>query len=598
MAKITKISFKNYRAFWGETDNEININGKNALIYGENGSGKSSLYQGLKDFFKAVDTNWTIEKTPIHLKAETTNENDYEVKVVFDNDGEKPIIFNGQTIKNEIIGQTYLLNSFLSYKELLKTHFIEQHEFNEKFFELLTQTLLNENEIGDLTIGKTFEEIKRLQKSRKQEDKTTVETLLDNFNAQFPAELTKISDQCGKILEYFNQGLKIEFQPKPISFEKGVLKGNIGLKVDYIGKEAVNHLEILNEARLSALAISIYLAAIVTNPIVQKTNYKTIFLDDIFVGLDMSNRLPLLEILQKFSLDGTKPFFEDFQIFITTYDRYWFEIAKKILGDSWTTIEMYAGNHDQNFEYPIIISPSDTYYQKAEKYTNRKKNGNDKDIDYPAAGNYLRKEVEKLLKDLLYGKYRYKNGDDGQTLIREQLQDLWDSFVLMMNGLEFALDKFSEFGLLSKTVFNPFSHDNLDKPIYRAEIDKAFAFVDELCKISKKELLKKDDKIYLNVSEESGAIRKYEIKAKDSVFVFQSYEKTGTNILVVEFTSKKYSIEEVETTFQKQNGNLAQLFDRAIHSITSQPNASNGKVMLDEFFDNNERKLQQMIDEI
>jgi energy-coupling factor transporter ATP-binding protein EcfA2 len=598
MAKITKISFKNYRAFWGETNNEININGKNALIYGENGSGKSSLYQGLKDFFKAADVTWEIEKTPIHLKVETTNENDYEVKVVFDNDGENPVIYNGRTIENKIIEETYLLNSFLSYKELLKTHFIEQHEFNEKFFELLTQTLLNEHEIGDLTIGKTFDEIKRLQKSSKQDDKTKSKELLDNFNAQFPAELTKISEQCGKILEYFNQGLKIEFQPESVSFEKGNLKGNIGLKVDYIGKESVNHLEILNEARLSTLAISIYLAAIVTNPIVQKANYKIIFLDDIFVGLDMSNRLPLLEILQKFSLDGAKPFFEDFQIFITTYDRYWFEIAKKILGDSWTTIEMYAGNHDQDFEYPIVISPSDTYYQKAEKYANRKKTGNDKDIDYPAAGNYLRKEVEKLLKDLLYGKYRYKNGDDGQTLIREQLQDLWDSFALMMKDLELSLDKFSEFGLLSKTVFNPFSHDNLDKPIYRAEIDKAFAFVDELRKISKKELLKEGDKIYLNVSEESKAIRKYEIKAKDSVFVFQCDENKKTNALVVEFTSKKYSIEETETSFNKQNGNLAKLFDKAVHSVTAQSNASDGKDMLDEFFDNNGRKLQQMIDEI
>ena len=82
------------------------------------------------------------------------------------------------------------------------------------------------------------------------------------------------------------------------------IKGEIGLNIHYLGIENVDHLEILNEARLSALAISIYLAAIVTNPIVQKTNYKIIFLDDIFVGLDMSNRLPLLEILQKFWQDG------------------------------------------------------------------------------------------------------------------------------------------------------------------------------------------------------------------------------------------------------------------------------------------------------
>jgi predicted ATP-dependent endonuclease of OLD family len=49
--KIDRIEIVNYKAFIGT--HEISVKGKNLFIYGENGSGKSSLYFALKDFFQA-----------------------------------------------------------------------------------------------------------------------------------------------------------------------------------------------------------------------------------------------------------------------------------------------------------------------------------------------------------------------------------------------------------------------------------------------------------------------------------------------------------------------------------------------------------------
>lgn len=49
--KIETIEITNYKAFLGKY--KINVGGKNLFIYGENGSGKSSLYYALKDFFQA-----------------------------------------------------------------------------------------------------------------------------------------------------------------------------------------------------------------------------------------------------------------------------------------------------------------------------------------------------------------------------------------------------------------------------------------------------------------------------------------------------------------------------------------------------------------
>ncbi len=48
--KITKIELKNFRAFYGEHTIDLGKKGRNLLIYGENGSGKSSLLKAIELF--------------------------------------------------------------------------------------------------------------------------------------------------------------------------------------------------------------------------------------------------------------------------------------------------------------------------------------------------------------------------------------------------------------------------------------------------------------------------------------------------------------------------------------------------------------------
>ena len=62
----------------------------------------------------------------------------------------------------------------------------------------------------------------------------------------------------------------------------------------------------------STIAISIYLGTIKHH--VQGIPCKVLFLDDIFIGLDISNRLPLRERILESE-------FPDYQVFITTYDK-------------------------------------------------------------------------------------------------------------------------------------------------------------------------------------------------------------------------------------------------------------------------------------
>jgi ABC-type molybdenum transport system ATPase subunit/photorepair protein PhrA len=53
MKKIISIKLNNFRAFLGLYEPVLLKNGENLLIYGENGSGKSSLFRGLKTFFQS-----------------------------------------------------------------------------------------------------------------------------------------------------------------------------------------------------------------------------------------------------------------------------------------------------------------------------------------------------------------------------------------------------------------------------------------------------------------------------------------------------------------------------------------------------------------
>ena len=53
--RITEIEIKNFKAFYGTYRIDLRKSGKNLLIYGENGSGKSSLYFALKLFLESGD---------------------------------------------------------------------------------------------------------------------------------------------------------------------------------------------------------------------------------------------------------------------------------------------------------------------------------------------------------------------------------------------------------------------------------------------------------------------------------------------------------------------------------------------------------------
>lgn len=86
-------------------------------------------------------------------------------------------------------------------------------------------------------------------------------------------------------------------------------------------------------------------------------------IDDVLIGLDHSNRLPILDLLQKR--------FADWQVVLMTHDKTWFDLARAHLPEkTWSCIEIYEGDVAAKAPMPIVRPtqnrPAPALLQKAE----------------------------------------------------------------------------------------------------------------------------------------------------------------------------------------------------------------------------------------
>ena len=82
--------------------------------------------------------------------------------------------------------------------------------------------------------------------------------------------------------------------------------------------QVIDYDRFFNEARLTAIALSIFFGALIESP---ATGERLLALDDILIGLDMAHRLEVLHILEDH--------FHHWQVLIFTYHKAWFEILKE-----------------------------------------------------------------------------------------------------------------------------------------------------------------------------------------------------------------------------------------------------------------------------
>ncbi|MBA4313012.1 MAG: hypothetical protein C0417_10325 [Chlorobiaceae bacterium] len=574
---ITGITLNNYRAFKSSYSTIEIPAGNHFLIYGENGSGKSSIYSAIKDFFnssadtsKQFDVNYfsQIEGNDTGTIALKIAELDANKNVTAEN----PFVFGKpdtqSTHRIQSIKLANKVKGFLDYKRMLQTHFIQTlpnqspNLFSLIVEDILADHLVNIKGYSGVSTSELLSEWKKIEipmnenDARKRSFKIARNNMPD-FESSLKELLTKVFSELRRIIQqYFDPKLEIDVRLSEIKFDWNTRKiiKELYLDVKYAGKAIPSYQTFINEARLSALAISIYLAALKTYPIAA-SELRVLFLDDIFIGLDTSNRVPLLKILkQEFMANG-------FQIFISTYDREWFEVARnwfEVEKCQFKYLEMYIeDNIDPTTpDYPVIILPVDNI-TKANEYFKAKR--------YPEAGYCLRKACESIVKNLLPDVYKVTT--DGQVLT--ELDGLMNQLVKLYeeSNIPKPPDLIDLIRIFKKLVLNPSSHNDFKSPLYRNEIRTTFELAEKLQnlpKIERRLVLKSGRILTINYPEHDYIM---EIELVGNYFITEyNNQKHGS---VVKYRIKKWSNHNIE--FGKgNNGNINPLPQLKIDEIISQ----------------------------
>jgi len=498
--KIKKVEIVNYKSFYRK--HEINVDSKNLFIYGENGSGKSSFYYALKDFFQSSSEDIDYDGTEnIFLRKNQKGKG--KIEVTFDTDRfgnvpTAPISYflkknskNTYTPGDTSIRDAIKLKSFLTYKHLLDIHHIKKDKEID-LFDLLVKGVLKHfksvaitgnKELGELwsdvetaivkpTDGRTYNITHK---------KTDVDKAINIFNTAFKklferGGIENILKYAQPILDKFGHNIQLELiytQVKPTEDYQAYERNHVKVKIKYCGKEIDKPHYFLNEARLSAIAISIYLGMIKRH--IQRIPCKILFLDDIFIGLDIGNRLPLLQILD----DD----FSEYQVFITTYDKPWYEFVKSTYlngNNAWKTLVFYARRTRMGFEVPIIKeykpnkpnSDIQLYLDKAEEYYNQ--------ADNKAAGVYLRSAFEFILKMYCFGKVPVIFELDTSKLNTETFWNAVKKYNKENDACHLTKETIKAIDNYRNLVLNPLSHHDVNRHEISSEIEGALAVIKKL----------------------------------------------------------------------------------------------------------------------
>ena len=475
-AGVETLTIKGFKGFGNEITIDFTRRAKNLVIYGENGSGKTSIMEALKVLLDSSVDKIELEKyknifseNDIEISIKTTNGKNINLKTKIekrkdDRGNEFEVLVTSHDDYPSDV-KTYLeaisrSTTILSYRKLMKIYDIKT---DEDIYDLFVRNIMAYYLIPprkEKTLIQELEELEKLKKESPRAKKRIKEkenAIKDEINKIF----SEIKDKWNEYIRTLT-GDDIEVE---CSIEQ---LGSLNFKIKWNGKDVSNIMNYLNEGRLNAVALGLFLAYY------KKFNaspYKLLLLDDVVIGLDMSLRLPLLKILQK-------DFEDEYQIIMTTFDENWFNLMKNYLdGSKWEFKRLIIKFTDNNgFPFIIAIESSD-YLEKAKEYYEKG--------DIPAAALYARLEFERLVTNYAEKKnleIRFK-----KKISEIPIKIIWNK---VKQNLSRAKTLCKEVEIYQSILLNPSVHYDL-RPKYRNEVKYAIEVVKKLKEKIKKELKKR-----------------------------------------------------------------------------------------------------------
>ncbi len=402
MKKIDKIRIKNFKAF--PELQEFDLKGKNLLVYGNNGSGKSSLYWALytllqsseksvarvNDYFAVYDE--ANEKTFQSLRNIFSAEIESFLEIELQ--GEPPIRIEKDNIVNTqtaIVKEANKASDFINYK-LLHNFYNSTHKQQLNLWKVFERDVFPYLSDSSKTFSDRLEDIKtNVQYDGRTRGYSALLSKIVSFNTKVEELLVKITMQANKVLkEKFDTQdvlIKLEYVEKLAwskDFNEPCIK--MFIEVEKSGVFVSNHRpqSFLNEAALTRIAISVRLGALLTR--LASSEWKILVLDDMLISLDMSNRM----IVSKIILEDSD--LQDFQKIILTHDKGFFDILKsKTDSSEWEYLEFHKD--EKRIDSKPQIKINKTELEKAKEFL--------RENEFDACANYLRKEAEIILKRYL-----------------------------------------------------------------------------------------------------------------------------------------------------------------------------------------------------
>ena len=514
MAKINEIVINGFKAF--PSLQTIELEGKHLLMYGENGSGKSSIYYALhcifnsyrkpdkgKKYFDKSNSQNLINRSFLPIND---SDNPYVAVNWSDGDGNtfsSKVFEKGcEDLKELAEIETYfvnhqLLNGFFNFTNsnsinlfpIFQREILPYKYSNKQSLSLMYEQIVNEAlKLGNSSPTKQINEMIDIFNSK-----------LDSFIGDINISVSDIYKNYFKtegdqdlsiILTYpkenpnpdvYFDGFRLKWDNRLIRNQRGELERAlnksliepiIGISIKEDGNEIPKPHIYFNEARLTAIALSIRFAllkGISPDDVATPPEGSFLALDDMLISLDMSNRAKVVDFLLKIS--------DKYKIYLFTHDKAFFnyvchEIHQSGKTEEWVYKRVSYNTSDKE---PLILDEHSDYLTKAKHFYEIG--------DYDTSAIYLRKQLEQSVGELL--PYELTVDAKGSFI---SLEKLWGNLVTFYSNNGKPLDSvmqnlFSDSKLL---ILNVAAHyQRLSNPIYKIELDKVFKLVDYVRSLEK-----------------------------------------------------------------------------------------------------------------
>lgn len=518
--RINNIRIKNFKFFKDEF--VLNVGGKHLLLYGENGSGKSSIYWSFYTHYQSCykrpvpddAQKYFMVGNDQNLRNRFCNDVDSSSIVIeFVSDDHRTKTFEDSDIRcNTTAGGDMFMSftsgssSFMNYKFLSSIFDFKNSEkpeifgiFKSDIFPALffrpspSFVHIDGNAPEHATAADYWwkyldENLKNLRKGnnpkyilKTSDEYKRYERLLGEFNRQIGETITLIEEKTNaKIVHDFHLDSKIEivYKPAHIKGQKVGPETDINLKLcppqifvkakitnnglPEAHKDVAHPRSFFNEAMLTCMAVAMRFAVVDVMYQGDENVASALFLDDLLISLDMSTRLSVIDVILAYQ--------DKYQILLFSHDYAFYDILKSKIADmgkksEWLFREMYRKDETLTPVPTPLLVDDDSAYTKALAYFCKN--------DYAASANALRRECEEQVKRLLPYNKTITESENGCTWSMPQ------TLAVMIDSLK---DYYKTIGMPNPTpnlhlyrerILNPLSHYDVRTAIYKDELRKA-----------------------------------------------------------------------------------------------------------------------------